>query len=82
MHCNTFAREGERGCLAGEKLFSQDLSSKAGHTMVGHRLNLATHNLNELKKLRTDIIEKLFLELAGIQPTAKKHTFYQSKNHF
>ena len=31
-----------------------------------------TCNLNELKKLPTDIIEKWFLELAGIQPTTKK----------
>ena len=55
-----------------EKLFSQDLSTRASHAVVSHRLNLVTRNLNDLKKLQTNIIEKWFLELAGIQPTAKK----------
>ena len=41
-----------------EKLFSQDLSTRGSHAVVSHRLNLVTRNLNDLKKLQTNIIEQ------------------------
>ena len=42
-----------------EKLFSQDLSTRASHAVVSHRLNFVTRNLNDLKKLQTNIIEQM-----------------------